>query len=158
MITLPPSIKEWATERLVYVGSMPNNAWATTRPFYDDFVRWCEKKRMPLMHQAEFTRWLKNIDGVLVRRRAEGNTVLYVTLPEFLAGYPDWPSKRSVARMRLIAPDITREEQKNGYKPKPLDFAMTALATIARIPVDEKDGLHKAHVIASEALRGLIEK
>lgn len=155
MITLPPSIKAWATDRLIYVGSMPNNAWATTRPFYDDFLKWCQKKQMPLMHHQEFTRWLKNIDGVLVKRRAEGNTVIYATLPEFLTGYPEWPQKREVARMRLISPEITKEEQRNGYTPKPLDFAMTALATITRIPKDEKDGLHKAQIIASEALRGL---
>lgn len=155
MSELPPSLKKWADSRLVAVEHMPNRAWATTKTLYLDYVKWSQGNQLGLIQQAEFTRWLGNIEGVTVKRRAAGNTVLNVTLPEFLYAFPDWPSKPFVARLERTAPKMTKTEHRRGYSARPLDVAMSALSVIAGINRDAEDGLHRAQVIASEALRAI---
>lgn len=152
---LPPSIKKWADERLLAVEHMPGRAWATTKVFYLDFVKWCEANRGDLMQQAEFTRWVGNIAGIRVTRRAAGNTVIGATLPEFLYAQPDWPSRMMVAKLKTIRPNTAKAEGKRGYRAKPLDVAMTALSVIVGMDSDAKDSMLRAQVIASEALRAL---
>jgi hypothetical protein len=115
-------IAAWANERLCVVPDRPESGWQTTAELYSDYGRWCQRQGWPLMTPAYFTRRLRELDDIEIRRHARGRIVVGAGCVAHLP--PHYKAAAFVAKSRQAEPEKTAGER-----------AIEALREIERVAI-----------------------